>query len=345
MVDITIFATWVNFLRCFRALCIAIATSLIIYFIYLFSLNEDLCTIDYKVYHDNKQDVYPTLSLCFINSFSDVGHNIQDTHASPKAYLEFLRGNHFETKMLKVNYSTFSININDYLTGEYILYRNGNYVHNYLPNISRPMFKPSYSGFLGIGDFYNCFAWQIPQEKEISAYGGMFKTSIFHNSSRSPFFGMITYLHYPNQLMVAGKTKKYTWPERERYDKFEMKFLVNGVEILRRRNKMRQPCIENWQNYDDAVLVNHLNKIKCRSPYQNPSIEYPLCNTKDEIKNSHIYLNEGEISMHPPCKAMEKVYYTFQETNLEGTEWGVKDRFWAGIYLFDHQFKEILKTK
>ena len=109
MVNFTIFATWENFLRCFRALCIAIATSLIIYFIYLYSLNEDLCSIDYKVYHDNKQDVYPTLSLCFINSFSDVERNIQDNNISAKEYLEFLKGNHFDTKMLKVNYNAFSI--------------------------------------------------------------------------------------------------------------------------------------------------------------------------------------------------------------------------------------------
>ena len=156
---------------------------------------------------------------------------------------------------------------------------------------------------------------------------------------------MTAYIHYPNQLMVSAKTIKLAWPTRERYDRFEMRFHVDGAEVLQRRNKRSQPCIENWKNYDDVVLVKHLNNVTCRSPYQMPSVTYPICDTKKNIKKSQFNFITGDIDMYPPCKAMEKVYYTFQETNLEGTEWNNKDQFWVVIYFFDHQFKNITKTR
>ena len=95
----------------------------------------------------------------------------------------------------------------------------------------------------------------------------------------------------------------------------------------------------------DEVLVKHLKNVTRRSPYQMPSVMYPICDTKKNMKKSQFNLITGEIDMYPPCKAMEKVYYTFKETNLEGTEWNIKDQFWVGIYFFDHQFKNITKTR
>ena len=337
---------WRNFNRSFRSLCIATALSLIIYWLYVYGMNEDLCTIDYKAYHQERDDVYPTLSLCFVNDFAREKIKIKYPNLNPDSYLKFLKGNEFNPDFLNINYSDIALDINnEYLAGEYITYRNGSYQHNYFSDNTKQLFQPSYSGFEKIGYFYNCFSLQVPQEKQVEGYGALLKTSIFPNSTRSPLYGMTAYVHYPNQLMVAAKTIKLSWTKREKYDKFEMKFNIDGVEILQRRNKRSQPCIENWKNYDDEVLVKHLNNIKCRSPYQSPSNEYPICNTTKEMKKSQFNLMTGEIDMYPPCKAMEKVYYTFKETNLEGTEWSIKDHFWVGIYFFDHQFKNITKTR
>ena len=342
MVDI---CSWKNFNRSFHTLCIVVAFSLIIYWIYVYGMNDDLCTIDYKVYHQDKDDVYPTLSICFVNDLTGQKPKNKDLNFDQNSYLQFLKGNQFNSTFLNIDYNTIALNISDYVAGEYTIYRNGSYQNNYSSSVSKQLFKPSYSGFEKIGDFYNCFALQVPQEKEVEGYGALLKTSIFPNSSRFPLYGMTAYIHYPNQLMVAAKTAKLSWPTRESYDKFEMRFKVDGVEVLQTRNKQSQPCIENWKNYDDAVLVKHLNNVTCRSPYQRPSIKYPICDTKEKMKKSQFNLITGEIGMYPPCKAMEKVYYTFKETNLEGTEWNIKDHFWVGIYFMDHQFKNITKTR
>ena len=337
--------SWNNFLRCFHTLCIAVATSLIVYWVYLYGLNEDLCTIDYKSYHHDKQDVYPTLSLCFVNTFSSDKLKMNFPNFNRTSYWNFLKGQQLDSSYLDIDYSAVALNLSKFLAGEAIIYRNGSYKHNYFSNGARNIFFPSYSGIEKIDKFYNCFALQVPQEQEVEGYGALIKSNVFQDNIRFPLYGMIAYIHYPNQLMVAAKTVKLSWPKRERYDMFEMKFKVNGVEILQRRNKNNQPCVENWQNYDDAVLVKHLSKIGCRSPYQMPSVDYPICDTKEKIRKSQFNLTTGEIDIYPPCKAMEKVYYTFKETDLEATEWGIKGHFWASIYLYDHQFKNISKTR
>ena len=338
--------SWKNFNRFFHTLCIAITFALIVYWIYVYGMNEDLCTIDYKLYHQDKDDVYPTLSICFVNDLAGEKLKIRNPKFDPKSYLQFLKGNMFNSTFLNIDHDEINLNISEYVAGEYTIYRNGSYQTIYFSNVSKQLFKPSYSGFGKIlGDFLNCFALQVPQEKEVEGYAALLKTSIFPNSTRHPLYGMTAYIHYPNQLMVSAKTIKLAWPTRERYDRFEMRFNVDGVEVLQRRNKRSQPCIENWKNYDDVVLVKHLNNVTCRSPYQMPSVTYPICDTKKNIKKSQFNFITGDIDMYPPCKAMEKVYYTFQETNLEGTEWNIKDQFWVTIYFFDHQFKNITKTR
>ena len=114
-----------------------------------------------------------------------------------------------------------------------------------------------------------------------------------------------------------------------------MKFNIDGAEILQKRNKRSQPCVENWEHYDVEVFAKHLNNIKCRSPYQNPSNEYPICNTTEEMKKLQFNLMTGEINMYRACKRMKKVNYTFKETNLEGTEWTIKYHFWVESYFRD----------
>ena len=41
------------------------------YCIYIYSLDEDLCTIDYKTYYNNENDVFPQLSFCLKDPISE----------------------------------------------------------------------------------------------------------------------------------------------------------------------------------------------------------------------------------------------------------------------------------
>ena len=142
--------------------------------------------------------------------------------------------------------------------------------------------------------------------------------------------------------MTSRGTIKYAWPKRTMNETFIMRFKINGIEILKSRVNGLQPCNENWRSYDDDILVGHLNEIKCRAPYQKPSKYFPVCDSKEKMKRTKIGLFINKSDSYPPCKSMEKVYYTFEETTSPRIEIGT---FEVGIYFFDQQFKEIIRSR
>ena len=54
----------------FHGICWFATTAVVIYWIYVFCLNDDLCIVDYREYYEDQTDHYPVLSSCFENPFS-----------------------------------------------------------------------------------------------------------------------------------------------------------------------------------------------------------------------------------------------------------------------------------
>ena len=79
-------------------------------------------------------------------------------------------------------------------------------------------------------------------------------------------YGFITCLHCPNQLLRSSQFVKMDWPYRTTDATFVIRFKINSVEVLRRRNKANEPCNENWENYDDNILVKHTEAVGCKAP-------------------------------------------------------------------------------
>ena len=69
----------------FHVLCIIAASSLITYWLYAFSLNEDLCNVYYKNYRENKADKFPILYIW--------------------TYIDFLKGKSFNSELLNIGYN------------------------------------------------------------------------------------------------------------------------------------------------------------------------------------------------------------------------------------------------
>ena len=325
--------------------CFSVAFSLTLYWIYEYSLDKDLCTVDFKKYYDDKQDEFPTLSICLDNENPESTLRTLHPPINKSMYLKFLKGAFFDADMIDIDYRNVTADLNDYIVAEYVSYRNGSYFTNSYLNSSRKMFSLTYTGIF-FEAFYNCYTLSIPKDRHIRSYGAIMKNGIFPHNQHSRTYAMLALLHYPNQLLLSAKTLKYSWPDREEYENFGYSFGVNGIEVLRRRNKRTKPCREDWDKYDDVVLLDHIRKIGCRSPYQYPSILVPLCNSSDTILKAVHGLRHDDYGLHPPCKAMEKIYYTYDEPQYKGTKWDTgKDRYWIYIKMYENQFKEILKTR
>ena len=137
----------------------------------------------------------------------------------------------------------------------------------------------------------------------------------------------------------------YTWPKREKYDKFTMNFKIIGVEVIKRRTSGKLPCFENWKNYDNFVLVDHMKKAGCRMPYL-PNLEtIPLCNSQNSMQMSQFYLKRSSSDVSPPCKSMEKILYTYEEEEMTRSKSGKEGVFFVKLWFSDQQFKEIIQTR
>ena len=71
-----------------------------------------------------------------------------------------------------------------------------------------------------------------------------------------------------------------------------------------------------------------------------------VCNTTHDMKAVKFPFNSAVIKKFiPPCKSIQKLYYTYEDMELQGTIWDHSDQFWIGIYLPDTQYKEIVQSK
>lgn len=156
----------------------------------------------------------------------------------------------------------------------------------------------------------------------------------------------MAYMHYPNHLTLPSKTLKQYWNGRKEFENFDMGFWVTGVEVIMRRNKRTNPCDEDWDNFDTSVILNHIRQVGCRSPVYSSISSTPVCNSSESMRKALHRLRDDNYGVHPPCKTMEKIYYTYQDPSMKGIKWDTdKDRFWISVYLYDSQFKYILKNR
>ena len=334
------------FRKIFHLFCATAAISLSIFWIYTYSLNEDLCKVEFKSYYEDTEDKLPVLSICFKDFLSDEKLKLIPHQVTRSKYLEFLKGDLFEENLANVVYQNVTVNMDEYIKSQLIIYRNESYIDRNFnsSNENKIIVASSVALWRDVG-LYTCYTLQMAPNNEVELYQIGLKKTVFPNGSRGTVGGMITILHYPNQLLVSTENLRYSWPTRKTNDKFRMMFKINGVEVIKRRNRRRKPCHENWKNYDDFVLLDHLNKVGCRVPYLHTSQSFPWCNSSKTIKAAQLSLKRSFSDKSPPCKSMEKLYYTYEEEEYGSFIDAEDGVFQVGVWFSSQQFKEITQTR
>ena len=261
-----------------------------------------------------------------------------------ESYLDFLQGKYFSTNMTNIIHKNVLLNISNYVERYWIEWRNGTSKLFTMLQEPRELFRSSYSGFW-LSSFYNCYSLQIPGDKAIMVLQVELKTTIFPLGVRDRNYSTLTLVHTQNQLLTAGQTLKFMFPVRKANDSYAMRFKIKGVEMIKRRNKRSKRCHENWENYDSAILEEHARRVGCTPPYHDPIDNIPVCSTKDQIKESVFNLRFDGYGTHPPCEGIEKIYYSFEEDDMEGTAWEKRGYFWLGPFIYDPKFKEIVQKR
>ena len=79
----------------FTAICVLSAVVLAAYWCYKYSLDEDNLQMKYKEYLQSKDDVFPVLSMCFVNPVVEEKLKEYSTELNESMYYDFLSGNIF----------------------------------------------------------------------------------------------------------------------------------------------------------------------------------------------------------------------------------------------------------
>ena len=98
----------------FRILCFASALALTSYWTYVFILDKDLCTIEYKKYYTGERDVFPVLSFCIKNPVSRKKLEVVNPNINVSSYLNYLNGQAFDSNMSEIEYSSVIPNASDF---------------------------------------------------------------------------------------------------------------------------------------------------------------------------------------------------------------------------------------
>ena len=162
---------------------------------------------------------------------------------------------------------------------------------------------------------------------------------------RPQAYDFLTLLHYPNQLMRLTRNIIIHWPTRTTNATYNMDFVVTGMEIIKLRNKRKQPCNEDWRNHDNIVLMRHSKSVACRAPYLYHNNSIKPCSTDNGIKRAKFSLRYDEYKYIPPCMAMETLTYQYIEADLSNSIWNSNGNFWISVVLRNPKLKEIVQTR
>ena len=326
-----------------KIICISATVSLVGMWIFIYNLDNDSSVIESKVYFKSEDDKFPVMSLCFKqflddNSFRKYGANI-----TANAYKEFNFGQHFENAFMKIDFNEVTSNISDFILHYEVEYRNGTEL-NTTENIA---WKPLYYTFSwnSWGHFLKCFGFEII-DRNVYHVRIFISRKIFRNSINDIGGTFATLFHYPNQVLSSLQTVKrqwLVWPDNK--TNHYISFNIKNVDVTTLRFKDdRENCVPDWKRYDNITLENHLKSCECRTPDQTTASHWPICSTKEKMKQARIHLNNNE---RRPCRKVNSVDFdlgeskSFEESNRTSSDhW-----FCITIRILNHRFKDTIQQK
>ena len=305
-------------------ICCGIATVVMIgYWIFKFNKNDDVSAIEYISYETYSDIVYPDLSICIIEPFtspdvfSSAGGNI-----SAAEYIEYIKGKkNFRDEYTKIDFYEVTLDIFEYVEHIQIYMRNQIIPEpltcDKLENCPYVKFKNSFNGFFG-GWMTRCFGFNVDSKmvNNVNSLFVAFKKElniILDRFSKHGSGQIFLVLSYPGQMLKNPGVWKSIWKNgNDSIGMLSVKVSTN--EILRRRNKRKDPCFVDWIHFDETVLKTHHDAMACSPPYHKSS--KPVCTLQKEIMNSRYELNEIRNRYIPaPCEEMSSI--TFSAERLE----------------------------
>ena len=108
----------------FHFACIAATIVTTCWCVYIFYQDNDVCLVDFKQYNEEKEYIYPSFSLIFVNPFIEGRLNNYGDGINTSTYSQFLEGKYWDERMFNISYDDVTINMDDYFLGYDIMLAN-----------------------------------------------------------------------------------------------------------------------------------------------------------------------------------------------------------------------------
>ena len=323
----------------FKLLCIVGATSMVGYWIHKYHMNKDLTEIEYVPMEDVEGVVYPATSICFAMPFinNDL-MNITNGKSVQNPYFQYLQGADHYNRYKGVGYVEVTPNLLDYFKNLEILLKTpkANRPHEAckdLVNCPYLTLKNHYNGFEN-HIFEKCFSVEIKPQfaRNISNYNIWFNSSI--TSVLNQVLRVYVVFFQPNQYLRDRGGFKLVWRNTDQVATGEI-FQMTSIEILKRRSKSNNQCLNDWGKYDDLVLEHYLDTVKCRPPYMEQYVEIPECKTQEKVREAY-YDGRSFAKKTPildPCQEMPFVHYKHEYLKIDKDETNGLDGYGLTVIL------------
>ena len=301
-----------NVIKAFKLLCVLAASIMIGYWLYKFHKNDDITLIEYKSVLDLDDVILPELSLCLRDPV--LSENLNKIGLDKEYYLEYLRGEYdFDPLYHDIDYHNVTLNIFDHFVHASIHFKaKKNQTDGFCANIQDCHylnFKINYNGTMKEG-FFKCFGVEIKKDfsKDIDYYLLVLDNKLRHIIGEAS--STVLSFNHPNQFIrnfYGNQPFRWSNKTKRGIDLIE----VTSIEMLKRRNKKKDRCLEESMHYDEILERRHTKNVGCRAPYQTSQIEFPLCKTRNKMKQS---LFDGQALGEEylnPCREMPNIIYNY----------------------------------
>ena len=325
----------------FHVVAIAIVITYAISSYQTFEKNDDLCEVNFKKYHSDKDSIYPSISLCFNTPFLDEKLTEHATLINVTDYQNYLLGRNEEIgPFLNIPYENVSLQEHHVFT---------KFVQRFkAENKSRSMEKDtsidSWAWFIGV---MKCFTYNIPYENEIlsSFIEISFLNNVFPKSQRPSdgwnSGGFQVFFHYPKHFSRSLTTNKRFWPMKQNATKYSMRFYLKGMEVLKRRHKESFDC-SDIEDYDDWLIKNITKTVNCIPPYWKNINNLSICKTAEDLLLARqMFYNVFYVGSedNPPCKEISKLDIEYEEP--DDVEYVPENQTQLDVYFRNNFYKEI----
>jgi hypothetical protein len=322
---------------------------------------KDVTAISYETFHKEEKDVYPSIGLCFANSLIDEKLNQYAIKVQPgsnahmytmrELYSFFLAGEYWNPDMLQIDYDDVTKNIDDYVLSYEIVTTKFETIEIYnketQANTHKSQIQPKEIGKRKQGNVIphfrkfslfttmKCVSVDIPFKKGMKFIEARirFNNSIFNDGVRptqsvdiicGDFFAFVP--HYPKQFISKLLQGKRNWPVRNinKAKNYITELGMRDIEILQRRNKYKQPCVEDMIDDDDQILQWIAKLVGCKPPYWNSSLQLTSCVSQEQFKKAFrfqtLMMDDVEsinLTHKLSCRRLEKIQFDVQDFEVE----------------------------